>query len=161
MPRTCRAVNVSPLLKELILACVREGALSARKPSHRRLAGVLLDQLATLPGAPLQLPPPRDGRACRMAEILRAAPGSSLPDAARRCGASMRTMERLFRAETRLTLGAWQRRLRLQLALERLAAGRGVNEVARECGYNGASAFVAMFRRELGATPGRYFASSG
>lgn len=157
MPRSCCAVNVSPLLRELILACVGLGALASRKPAHRRLAAVLLDQLDTLPAVPLQLPQPEDERARRMAEILREAPGGSLPAAARACGASLRTFERLFREETGMPLGAWLRRLRLQLALEHLAAGASITEAAGRCGYSGPSAFVSMFRRELGVTPGRYF----
>ncbi len=156
LPRTCCAVNVSPLLRELILACVSLGALSARKPSHRRLAGVLRrDQLRKLPEVPLQLPEPREPRARRMATLLRDSPHGSLSAAARLAGASLRTLERLFREETGMSLGAWLRRLRLQLALEQLAAGASVTEAARACGYP--SAFVAMFRRELGTTPGRYF----
>lgn len=159
LPRTCCAVNVTPLLRELILACVDLGALAARKPVHRRLAGVLVDQLRTLPSVPLQLPQPRDARACRMARELRQAPECSLRAAAGLCGTSLRTLERVFREETGMALGAWFRRLRLQLALERLAAGASVTQAAKACGYNGGSAFVSMFRRELGVTPGRYFDS--
>lgn len=158
LPRNCCAVNVPPLLRELILECVRLGALLSRKPVHRRLAAVILDQLQTLPAVPLQLPQPREPRACRMAEVLRQTPGCSLPAAARVCGASVRTLERIFQEETGMPLGAWLRRLRLQLALERLAGGVSVTQVATECGYNAPSAFVSMFRRELGVTPGRYFA---
>lgn len=157
LPRQCCAVNVSPLLRELILTCVNLGALAARKPAHRRLAAVLFDQLRALPSVPLQLPQPRDPRACRMALVLRQSPQSSLSAAAARAGASLRTLERLFRQETHLPLGAWFRRLRLQLAMEHLAAGGTVAEAAQTCGYSAASAFVCMFRRELGATPGHYF----
>jgi AraC-like DNA-binding protein len=157
LPRTCCAVNVSPLLRELILTTVRLGALASRKPSHRRLAGVLLDQLRTLPSVPLQLPQPVDPRACEMARNLRKHPDRGLPAAAKASGTSLRTLERLFRDETGMALGAWFRRLRLQLALESLAAGSTVTDTARECGYNGVSAFVSMFRRELGVTPARYF----
>jgi AraC-like DNA-binding protein len=75
----------------------------------------------------------------------------------RQCGTSRRTMERLFRAETGMSLGQWQRRQTLLHALRRLAASENVTGVAGELGYNSASAFIAMFRRELGQTPKRYF----
>jgi len=159
LPRACCAVNVSPLLRELILACVALGALSALDPAHRRLAGVLFDHLKTLPTVPLQLPPPKDPRAVRLAQILRQTPGVSLSAAALACRTSLRTLERLFREETHLPLGAWFRRLRLQLALERLAAGATVTEAARHSGYNGPGAFISMFRRELGVTPNQYLAN--
>ena len=51
------------------------------------------------------------------------------------------------------------RSVRLLRALERLAAGASVTEVAFDLGYDSPSAFVTMFRRALGTTPGRYFAS--
>ena len=44
-------------------------------------------------------------------------------------------------------------------ALRLLAGGECVNAVALELGYNSASAFIAMFHRELGQTPRRYFES--
>jgi AraC-like DNA-binding protein len=66
-------------------------------------------------------------------------------------------MERLFQTETGMSLGQWLRRHRLLHGLRQLAAGECVNSVALELGYNGASAFIAMFRRELGQTPKQYF----
>jgi AraC-like DNA-binding protein len=157
LPRSCRVVNVSPLLRELILATVEHGALRASEPAQRRLAGVLLDQLTFVGDAPIQLPDPREPRSVQMAKVLRRNPWASLAAAAEESGASLRTMERLFQRDTGMSLGAWLRRLRLQLGLECLAGGGGVEAAAHAAGYNGASAFVSMFRRELGTTPGRYF----
>ncbi len=159
LPRACCAVNVSPLLRELILACVALGALSAVEPAHRRLAAVLFDQLKILPAVPLQLPPPQDPRATQLAQILRLTPSMSLSAAALACRTGLRTLERLFREETHMPLGAWFRRLRLQLALEHLAAGATVSQAAQLSGYNSPSAFISMFRRELGVTPNQYLAS--
>jgi AraC-like DNA-binding protein len=157
LPRTSSAVNVSPLLKELILACIDLGALSARKPSHRRLAAVIFDQMRTLPTIPLQLPMPQDPRAALLAASLKSNPAQSLNQAAARSGTSLRTLERLFEQQTGMPLGAWFRRLRLQLSLEHLAAGSTVTQAALHCGYSNPSAFVSMFRRELGVTPKNYF----
>ena len=58
-----------------------------------------------------------------------------------------------------MTLGRWRRRLRLVEALRLLAAGEPVTRVALDVGYATPSAFIEAFRRELGRTPGRYFAS--
>ena len=82
---------------------------------------------------------------------------SSLPAIAKQSGTGLRTLERLFHHDTGMPLGAWLRRLRLQLAMESLAAGATVTESAHASGYNSPSAFVAMFRREMGVTPARYF----
>jgi len=158
-PRECSVVNVTPLLRELIQRTVQVGALNAAVPEQKRLIGVILDELKVLVTVPLQLPLPRDGRAVNFAALANREVGKapSTETLLRRCGASRRTMERLFRAETGMSLGQWQRRQTLLHALRRLAAGENVSGVADELGYNSASAFIAMFRRELGQTPKRYF----
>jgi AraC-like DNA-binding protein len=162
MPKQCQAVNISPLLRELILHIVKLSVLDSREPVHKHLIAVLVDQLATLDSIPLQLPEPADPRARRAVAFLRsnlAAKGHA-HGLSKASGASTRTLERIFLAETGMTLGAWSRRLRVLHALELLAAGQQVTQVAMEAGYESTSAFVSMFRKELGVTPGRYYARS-
>jgi len=159
LPRECSVVNVSPLLRELILETMRLGMLHGRLAPQRNLARVLVDQLRSIPSVPLQLPMPSEPRAYRAATLMLADPASGdVADLAKRAGASVRTLERLFRAETSMPLAAWRRRMRVLNALRLLAAGESVTRVALEVGYDSTSAFVAMFRRELGVTPARYFA---
>jgi AraC-like DNA-binding protein len=155
----CSVVNVSPLLRELILHAVERAPLYRTVPAHANLIGLLIDQLEALPAVPLQLPAPRDARAKRAAEWLRGNPGdgASLERIARRAGASKRTLERLFLVETGMSFGLWRQQLRLMQALERLAAGESVTEVALAVGYESTSAFIARFRQVLGTTPGRYY----
>ncbi len=160
LPERCAVVAVSPLLRELILHAVATGPLSRERPEHRRLADFLLDLVRMLPAEPLELPMPRDPRALRAAQALLEASDAQPPVSAlaRQCGASRRTLERLFRAETGLPLGRWRQQARLLRALRLLAEAQPVGAVALEVGYQGASAFVAAFARALGTTPGRYFA---
>ena len=157
VPRHACAVNVSPLLREVVLRAVKLGALRRDDPIHVRLAGVLLDELEVLPSTPLQLPMPRDPLAARLAQRLAASPADDPARIVRACGASKRTIERLFAREVGMSFGRWVQRLRLLHALQRLAAGETVTAVALDVGYASPSAFVAMFRRELGVTPKRYF----
>ena len=159
MPRGCAVVNVPPLLRELILHTIEIGMLNRAIPSHRRLIGVLVDQLKVLRAMPLQLPQPTEPRAARAAAVLRANPGRkmSLGTLARQAGASPRTIERLFRAQTSMTFAKWRERLRLLHALRLLAGGEAVTNVALELGYASTSAFSAMFRRAFGTTPSRYY----
>jgi AraC-like DNA-binding protein len=154
-------VNVTPLLRELIVRINLLGALDDRVPEHRRLLAVLFDELKTLVAVPLQLPSPHEPRAARFAGLANTLSGAqlSLEEMLRQCGASRRTMERIFSAEAGMSLGQWLRRQKLLHALRLLAAGECVNSVALELGYNSASAFIAMFHRELGQTPRRYFES--
>jgi AraC-like DNA-binding protein len=155
-----RAVNVPPLLRELVVHAVVTSPLYADTPEHQRLVGVLVDQLRTLAQAPLQLPLPTDPRARTLADLLAADPAGDLDltAAAAEAGASRRTLERLFRAETGLSIGRWRQRQRLIHALQLLAQGRSVTDVAHAVGYATPSAFTVMFHAGLGATPPRYFA---
>ncbi len=59
-----------------------------------------------------------------------------------------------------MTFGRWRQQLRLLQAMQLLAAGRPVTAVALEVGYDSPSAFIAMFKRTLGTTPHRYFATA-
>jgi AraC-like DNA-binding protein len=160
LPRECRTVDISPLLHELILHASRKGALDRRNRSDAHVIGLLLDEMAKVSTTSLQLPMPRDARALRLASALQTTPadGASTAALARRAGASRRTMERLFLAETKMTVGQWRRRLRLLHAMRLLAQGAPVTTVSLEVGYSSVSAFVAVFRKEFGTTPGGYAA---
>jgi hypothetical protein len=72
----CRAIEVAPLLRELILHIVRIGMLDVDDPAHARLEGLLVDLLAAGETAPLELPLPADPRARRMADRILAEPGA-------------------------------------------------------------------------------------
>lgn len=158
-PEQCCAVNVSPLLRELIRHGVALGTLDHTKPAMARLVGVLVDQVNALPTIPLQLPLPTDERAQAACDWLRLHPDDPglIKQIAKRVGASARTLERLFQQQTGLTFGKWRQQLRLLHALRLLAAGRAVTAVALDVGYESTSAFIAMFKKALGTTPHRYF----
>lgn len=76
-PGGCRVVNVSPLLRGLVLhACT----LPAQEPAvrlHASLLDLLVDRLEAMPAIPLQLPALADRRAARVA----ADAGCSTPSA--------------------------------------------------------------------------------
>lgn len=157
LPRECCVVNVPPLLRELLLHTIDLGMLNRAIPEHARLIGVLVDQVRALQSVPLQLPQPVDARARKVAALLASTPALSLGRIAKEVGASPRTIERLFIAETTLSFARWRERLRLLLALRMLAAGQKGSSIATELGYASSSAFIAMFRRALGTTPSRYY----
>jgi AraC-like DNA-binding protein len=160
LARDCRAVNVTPLVRELVLHAVATAPLFATDDAHLRLVGVLLDQLATLPDAPLQLPMPSDPRALAVCHALMADASSSrtVESLAADAGASRRSVERLFVRETGMTVGRWRTRQRLIEAIQRLAEGESVTRVSVAVGYATPSAFTAAFRKELGTSPTRYLA---
>lgn len=159
----CRVVRVPVLVRELIGRVVRLPEEYPDEGPEARLVAVLADELGCLLPAPLDLPLPRDRRAAAVAEALIAEPadGRDLDAWGRLVGASDRTLARLFRKETGLTFGRWRQRRRLLAALERLAGGEPVTSVALDLGYDSPSAFIAMFRRALGASPTRYLRHGG
>ncbi len=161
-PRECCVVNVSPLLRELILRTIHIGMLDRKVPVQKRLTGVILDQLETLRTVPLRLPMPRDRRALRVVELLREDPSEthSLDQLGPRIGASKRTIERLFQVETEMSFGKWRQQFRMLHALRLLAAGESVTTVAFAVGYDSTSAFISAFKTTLGTTPGRYYADA-
>lgn len=147
-------VNVAPLLRELILRAVFIGALQPKISSHRHLAALIWDELERVPISPLQLPYPKEPRASVFVSSVEAGKPEKL--ALKESGAGRRTLEREFLRETGMSLGRWTRRRRLLTGLQLLASGSTSSEVAFQLGYCSASAFIAMFKRELGATPGQY-----
>ncbi len=159
LPDGCCVVSVSPLLRELILRAVSLPDLYDQRGADGRLMRVLLDQIRDLPVTPLHLPGIRDRRLAPIARCLDDDPADARGAAewAARLGMSARTLSRRFRRDTGMSFRQWRQQLRLLQALRRLAEGQRVNAVALELGYESPSAFVAMFRRSLGATPGRYF----
>ncbi|WSV87552.1 helix-turn-helix domain-containing protein [Nocardia sp. NBC_01009] len=52
----------------------------------------------------------------------------------------------------------WRTQLRLHRAVQLLADGVAVTAVAHHCGWASTSAFIDVYRRMLGHTPGTYHA---
>ena len=158
LPTSPSVIEVATLLRELILHILNIGMLDPRKPEHDRLAGLLIDLLIQARPQDLALPLPRDPRARALAERLQANldDRSDFGSLARAAGASLRTLQRLFPAETGLTLDAWRQKARLIWAVGQMSGGASVTTTALECGYDSPSAFITAFRRQFGVTPGRY-----
>jgi AraC-like DNA-binding protein len=155
----CCVVNVSPLLKELILhACSFTGLKKSIK-AQSHVIEVILDQLQAIPMLPLQLPNPSDPRALRIAQILIADPGDSrtLAQVCKVGGAGKRTVERLFQEDVGMSFGKWRQQLRLMQAMRLLGEGAKITHAALEAGYSTPSSFISMFRKTLGTTPTLYF----
>lgn len=158
LPSSCGVVEVSPLLRELILRLVdlQDRAITS---FTQRISELLLEELTFLPVEPLNLPMPVDQRFRDLCGALQSKPDTelSLDAAASRMGMSRRSFTRHFERETGMTYGRWRQQVRLLAALPALAAGMPVVTVALDCGYQSASAFAATFKRSLGRSPASYF----
>ncbi|MFI7634644.1 AraC family transcriptional regulator [Nonomuraea sp. NPDC049400] len=126
---------------------------------RERLWAVLLDQLRRAPEQPLHLPTAQDPRLAAVCAILHRDPadGRTLAQLAGQVGTSDRTLARLCRRELGMSFPQWRTQLRLHRALLLLADGVPVTTVAHRCGWASASAFIDVFRRAFGYTPGKAF----
>ncbi|WP_019930702.1 helix-turn-helix domain-containing protein [Nocardia sp. BMG111209] len=149
-------LTVTPLIRELIVACSAADELPAAEAG--RLRRVLLDRLRRSPEQLLRLPAARDSRLRRACALVEddLTVAWTLVELGHRVGAAERTLSRLFRTELALSYPQWRTRLRLHRATQLLAEGVPVTVVAHRCGWASASAFIDVYRRVLGHTPGTY-----
>lgn len=164
-------LEVAPLLRELIIAYTRQPepleqaelsespeSPNGRAAERRRLRAVLLDQLRHSSQQPVHVPAARDPRLVAVCAILRADPADprTLARLGAATGVSDRTLTRLCRAELGMSFPQWRTQLRLHHALCLLADDTPVTVVAHRCGWASSSAFIDVFRRAFGHTPGAW-----
>lgn len=160
LPRTCCAVSVTPLFRELLTRAARLPLLYEEGGVNSRLLAVLLDELAAAKVEDLHLPMPSDVRLRRMVDTMMTSPAdrSTLDIWARRAGLSERTLARRINRETGMSFGRWRQQFSVMLAVKWLAGGVSIQQVAADLGYESVPSFVTMFRKTLGTSPGRYMA---
>lgn len=159
LPDESCVVEITPLMRELILAAIHVPIDYADGSRDARLMRLLLDELIALPVLPLYLPWPRDARLARTCDRLMQAPcdDATIDDWARDAGLSAKTFQRRFARETGMTFGRWRQQARLLQALEALARGEKIVNVALDHGYASQSAFAAMFKRHFGVPPSAFY----
>jgi AraC-like DNA-binding protein len=161
LPGEPLTIEVSGLLREAVLRASQWplGALDAKR---MRVAEVIFDEIVDSRPEEFNLPMPEDPRLQRIATALIDRPGDprTLEEWSAWAHAAPRTVSRRFVAETGFSFSVWRQRARLMRALELIAAGEPVTSVALELGYENASAFIALFKRTFGTTPGKYLAVS-
>ena len=158
LPRSCRVIEVSDLLRALIVEATRlpiEYDLGGR---DGKVMALVLEEIITSQTAPLHVPMPQHPGLVRICVAIVRDPAQDdvLDEWADIAGMGRRTFTRTFRKETGMSFAAWRQNVRLIEALSRLAIGESVTRVALDVGYNSPSAFAAMFRRAFGVPPTHY-----
>lgn len=158
--KSCCAVAVSPLLRELLARAAGLPVFYKEDGANTRLIAVFLDELAQARVEDLHLPMPVDPRLRRIADTMLENPANrgTLDSWAEQAGMSERTLERLIVRETGMSFGRWRQQLSVVLAVKWLAGGASIQQVAADLGYESVPSFVTMFRKALGVSPGRYMA---
>jgi AraC-like DNA-binding protein len=157
MGTTCRALDVSNLLSELLVEAGTielEYDLAGR---DGRLMQLLLDEIRRMETLPLYVPMPGSrslAGICRRI-VLDPSLDLGLDDCAALTAMARRTFTRRFREETGMTFAQWRQQVRLREAVVRLGEGDPVTTVALAVGYETPSAFTAVFRRALNILPSK------
>jgi len=158
LPKTTTAIDVSTLLRELILTISQWGDEYTISPDKERLNAVLIDQIQSASSAPLFLNMPKDKRLAKISSALNNNPAdnTTLDKWSETIGATPRTLNRLFQKETNMGFVEWRQRLRILYSLERIDRGDAINLIALDMGYDSASAFITMFKKHMGLSPKVY-----
>ncbi len=149
------ALGVTPLLRELIFAAFEADAMPDKTELVVRL---ILHELTETPDAPTFLPLPASPIGRRVADLAFADARHQLDlgELASRAATSIRTISRLFPAETGLTFKAWRQRARIVVAIDQLGAGQPISRVAAQAGFASTAGFCFAFRQVTRTTPGSF-----
>lgn len=160
--RECRAISVSNLLRELILALLEEPAEYPIPGRGEHLTALILAEIGRGATESVQIPWPQDRRLQRVCHLLMGAPGANrtIEELAEVAGASARTLIRLFPKETGMKYRQWLHQVQLAEALCRLGRGESIARISAALGYANPSAFTAMFKRTFGVAPNQYLTIS-
>lgn len=152
---TPRVLTVGPLLRELILAICAEPVDWPTDGRGPHLVALIIDEIGRAKTLMTRLPQLREARLAQIARAIAANPADprTLDDWAEVCGASARTLARLFVYDTGMTFGQWRLQARLNAAFLLLMTEGEIARIARKVGFSSQSAFGVAFRRTFGLTP--------
>ena len=150
-----RVMTVGPLLRELLIAICNEPVAWDEGSRAPHLVALILDEIGRAKTLFTRLPSIHEPRLLRVAQAIidNPADARSLEDWAEICGASDRTLARLFLRETGMTFGQWRLQARLNAAFILLMTEGDIPRVAQKVGFSSHSAFGVAFRRTFGLTP--------
>ncbi len=161
-PRCCTVVEVTPLLRELILAAVEFPADYDLAGRAGAIAGLLLHEIAALSSLPLHVDLPSTPGLAGLCREYLADPDVRVTNEvwARRLAMSERAFTRRFHRELGVGPAAWRARARLVAAVP-LLPDHTITEVAARLGYSTAASFTAAFSRTFGTAPSTMAGRSG
>ncbi|MCH1878182.1 helix-turn-helix transcriptional regulator [Alcaligenes ammonioxydans] len=162
LPGHCCTLQLSPLVRELIIHLSELKADYELGSQTHRLALVLLETLNQMPTRQLHVPVPEDRVLQTIAQHMLKQPDSrpTMADWAQELAMSERTLARHMLKHTGMSFGRWRQQFMIMLALQKLGSGMSVKSTARELGYTSISAFISVFKSIVGETPSRYVGQS-
>lgn len=154
----CRVVSISALLKELVRHAMHIQSEIQLHSREERILELILDEVELLHVLPFNLPEPQNIKLQKLCNEIKQnlSLDWSLEHAATLLHISPKTLTRHFQKETNMHFSHWVRQARLMQAMIELAMHKSIFNVALDLGYDSASAFSAMFKRETSLTPSEY-----
>jgi len=152
-------LGLDNLSREIVLFLCAAPRASQRGARHAHALALLAELLPEARPESFALTRPTSERARRLADYFTAHPedGRAVDIIASEIGgASLRTFERLFLDETRLSLALWRRQCRLLASVSLLIEGKSIGEIAEAVGYESAAAFSTAFKQCFGVSPSSY-----
>ncbi|HIE0647685.1 TPA: AraC family transcriptional regulator [Serratia marcescens] len=159
LSKSVEIFTVTPLLEEVIEAM-------CRSPFHTdwmagtefHLQSLLIDKIRVAAHSPTWPALPNDSRIRNYLQCyhLKGEMVPRLNELASHCGASERTIHRLFVQGTGMCYQQWRQQVRLQLALELLTTNKPITEIAHYLEFSTTSAFISFFKHYRDITPKKY-----
>ena len=154
LPADPGVISISALAREVLVRL----ASGADDTLRRHLGAILSHEIRAGSVEPFCAPLPTDERIAKLATHLRSDPASrrTVAEWAIELGFSERNLIRRIRSETGMTFRELRRQIRIMVAIEHLADGQSVTNVALAVGFETTSAFIEAFRVVTGQTPGQF-----
>lgn len=158
LPSTDCVVQVSDLLRALIIRLTSLGHPAAPSRTGHLLGELLIEELRTPPPLPLHLPWPQDEKIKLVCDTLMADPSheNTADQWASAVALGVKTFHRHFLKSTGITFGRWRQRLRLMSSLTLLTQEASITEAALASGYDSHSAYTHAFKKQFGVPPSAF-----
>jgi AraC-like DNA-binding protein len=161
LPVTPEVITVDHLLSALIIESINIPSDYVWESPDGRILRLIRDKLIQADELDTFLPYPKDRRLTNITERLLKHPSlkSDLKFWGKFVNASPRTLSRVFKKETNITYSEWRQRLNIQIAIKHLSLGDSINSIAELLGYESSSAFIYMFKKQMGVSPSQFLKS--
>lgn len=154
----CFSFDMNEFLKQLLFKIISFEKNIERTIKEEKIMEVFLDELTLIEPSNTFLPTSNNIKLKKVIDLLMndIASKKTLDYYADISFISSRTLSRLFTKELGMSFSDWRIRLKLLEAIKRLGEKQSVKEIAFDLGYENTSAFIFMFKKNLGKTPSNY-----
>lgn len=158
LPKTSFSFDISVFLKQLLFKIISFDNTGIIKLSESRIIDVFLDELALISPSSTFLPTSNHIKLKKIISLLMQDISNkyTIDYYADLSSMSTRTLSRLFVKELGMNFSDWRTRLKLLEAIKRLGEKQSIKEIAFDLGYETTSAFIFMFKKNIGKTPSNY-----